>query len=756
MGNGIIQDFSSTAATLIASNGTFSGSINGAIGLTKQSAGTLTLSGTNGYNGTTTISGGTLIFTDDTSGLTGTMTDNAAVIFNQASDSSFNQAITGSGTLTKQGTGTLTLSGTNNYTGGTFISGGTLQVASDSNLGAASGGITINGGTLDFTNTTTSNRAITLGASGGSISAGGGGNSLVNVNGVITGTSPLNLSSSSSSSLYLSGTTSNNVTGLTTIQGGTVVLASTGTALNGDVTINSGAVLAEEVSNQIDSGATLTDNGSYNFISGASSQTITSLMGTGNILDNFTPVTLVVSNGNFSGAIGGGGGSIALTKASSGLLTLSGNNTYSGGTNLMGGIIQAGSSSAFGTGTISFTGGTLKYGSGINQDFSSQFSNSPGQAYSIDTNGNTVTFAANLTSLGGSLTKLGAGTLTLSGANTYGATIIGSGAGTLIFTGDYIILAGTLTNNSAVIFNQAANSSFSHLITGGGTLTKTGAGTLTLSAANNYTGGTTVSGGTILATNATALGNASSNVTLDGGNVIYTTGTALNGTLTVGAGGGTLGITSGLGVQLLGQITGSGPLNLSPGPSGIYIFSSVNNMNSGLTTILNGFVQLNSGSNFSLGGNVTINSGATILDFNSEQLVPGATLTDNGTFTLEGTQQTVATLLGGGAIYSDSGAGATMIVGNGNFSGIISDFSGQRMALTKQGSGTLILTGTNAYSGGTTITGGTLQIGNAGRREALRGMCWIMERWSLIDPIATALTESSVDPVRSRKWEAAL
>ena len=85
-----------------------------------------------------------------------------------------------------------------------------------------------------------------------------------------------------------------------------------------------------------------------------------------------------------------------------------------------GGVLSLGSVGALGgSGTISFAGGTLQYSAANQTDYSNRFSQVGNQAYSIDTNGQAVTFATALTSPGGSLAKLGAGTLTLAADNTY-------------------------------------------------------------------------------------------------------------------------------------------------------------------------------------------------------------------------------------------------------------------------------------------------------------------------------------------------
>jgi autotransporter-associated beta strand protein len=93
------------------------------------------------------------------------------------------------------------------------------------------------------------------------------------------------------------------------------------------------------------------------------------------------------------------------------------------------GTLGVGSANALGSsGTISFGGGTLQYSGGHTTDYSGRFSNAANQQYSIDTNGQNVTLASNLTSSGGSFTKLGGGNLILSGSSTYsGATTVSAG-----------------------------------------------------------------------------------------------------------------------------------------------------------------------------------------------------------------------------------------------------------------------------------------------------------------------------------------
>lgn len=109
-----------------ANDATLAGPIAGAGALTKVGAGTLTLSGVNSHTGGTTVSAGTLAGTADS--LHGNISNNATVIFDQATAGTHGGVITGTGDVIKQGLGALTLTGFNTYTGGTLVSAGSLLV----------------------------------------------------------------------------------------------------------------------------------------------------------------------------------------------------------------------------------------------------------------------------------------------------------------------------------------------------------------------------------------------------------------------------------------------------------------------------------------------------------------------------------------------------------------------------------------------------------------------------------------------------
>jgi fibronectin-binding autotransporter adhesin len=125
-----------------------------------------------------------------------------------------NSALSGNTQLVKTDAGTLVLGGANTYTGGTLINGGTVQIASDTNLGAATGDVTLNGGTLATAANLTSGRSFTVAGPGTFLTA-------------------------SSTTLTLTGALSGNGA-LTKAGVGTLVVTGNGGGYAGAVTVASG------------------------------------------------------------------------------------------------------------------------------------------------------------------------------------------------------------------------------------------------------------------------------------------------------------------------------------------------------------------------------------------------------------------------------------------------------------------------------------------------------------------------------------
>ncbi len=239
---------------------TFSGVIGGTGTLTKAGSGTLTLSGANTYTGTTTVADGTLLLSggaalDDANAVTvsfgailalvanetiGSLAGNGTVDLStftltaggDGTSTTFSGIAAGTGGLTKAGTGTLTLSGANAYTGATTVSGGTLSITDDTNLGA--GAVTLAAGTtLAVTGATTIDNAIALTGAATIDNA-----AAVTASGIVSGTGPL--TKAGAGTLTLSGT--NTYTGATTVSAGTVLVTGT-IATSSGVQVSSGGTL---------------------------------------------------------------------------------------------------------------------------------------------------------------------------------------------------------------------------------------------------------------------------------------------------------------------------------------------------------------------------------------------------------------------------------------------------------------------------------------------------------------------------------
>ncbi|EBH0274506.1 fibronectin-binding autotransporter adhesin ShdA [Salmonella enterica] len=373
------------SATLALSQGTLDNNVTGEGQIVKSGSDELIVTGDNTYSGGTTISGGTLTADHADSLGTGAVANSGVL---QVGEGELENTLSGSGSLVKTGTGELTLSGDNTYSGGTTITGGTLTADHADSLGSGdidnSGVLKVGEGDLENT----------LSGSG----------SLVK-----TGTGELTLSGG------------NDYSGGTTIIGGTL------TADHAD-SLGTGAVANSGV--------------------------------------------LQVGEGELENTLSGSG---SLVKTGTGELTLSGDNSYSGGTTIIGGTLTADHADLLGTGAVA-NSGVLQVGEGELE---------------------------NTLSGSGSLVKTGTGELTLSGDNSYsgGTTIIG---GTL--TADHADSLGTgAVANSGVL--QVGEGELENTLSGSGSLVKTGTGELTLSGDNSYSGDTTIADGTLIAANVNALGS---------------------------------------------------------------------------------------------------------------------------------------------------------------------------------------------------------------------------------------------------------
>jgi fibronectin-binding autotransporter adhesin len=657
----------------LTSNGTTAGSIQGA-GTYQLGSKTLTV----GLNGFTTEVSGT-VADGGLGGGTG-------------------------GALIKVGTGTLTLSGLNTYSGGTSLNGGIVAVNSDSNLGT--GPLSFNGGTLEILAAgggITSNKPITLLANGGTFQTDAG--TISTLRGAISGEGSLtsdngSLRKSGSGTLVLSGL--NTYGGITIVQGGILQAGSpTGLSPNAGMTVISVLDL-----NGFDS--------TVAFLSG--SGTVTNSSATPADLTLGTSIAGAPST-TFFGTLTG---PLQLTVSAGVQLSLQGINTYSGGTNIVnGGMVSMLNESNLGTGPLLFDGGTLVLG----QPFAAVTFEKP---VTLNPGGGTlqVEFLSSATLSGpiggkGALTEFGVGKLILSGTNTYaggthilfGTVEVGGdsnlGTGPLSFTRgtlEALAAGGGIVSTKAITLNPGGGtfladadttSSLSGAITGVGSWTKQGPGTLILAGTNTYAGATNVALGTLEAASSSSLSPKSAFTVIS--------------VLDLEGFNNSIGSLSGTGIVRNG---GSRPANLTVG------LDQTNTIFSGMLTDGRSTIELTKA-----GGGILILSGANLY---SGATNVAAGILEAGSFTalsphsafnvtsgleLNGFSNAIGSLAGTGTVSNQGAKGVNLTVGANNanttFSGVLTN-GRSGLELTKIGSGTLALTGLNSYSGGTNIDGGRL------------------------------------------------
>ncbi|MGM3824523.1 autotransporter-associated beta strand repeat-containing protein, partial [Salmonella sp. NW392] len=554
-------DVTNDAVLELNTGGDFDNAISGSGQVVKSGDKTLTLSGANSYTGGTTISGGTLVASNVEALGSGDITDNATLELNTGGD--FDNAISGSGQVVKSGDETLTLSGTNTYTGGTTISGGTLIATHVNALGT---------GAID-------NRAsLLLDASGQfavtDLTTESGGNTEIGAGSTLQATTltqksdstlTINLNSNTAdpvihaaSQVSLAGTL--DITGVgdvldsdpaSTDDLDTFTLIASDKTIAGDFEKLTVAGMDADLADFITVDGRIDDTGKQYELTTALTwyadrdDAVTDAHGTFNLTnaDGSFAVNTVLENVDATldpdSATGWDGTS--LIKQGAGTLILNAENTYTVGTTISGGTLVATNVDALGSGDVTDdatlelnTGGTFDNaisGSGqVVKSGDKMLTLSGTNSYSGGTliSGGTLV-ATNVDALGsgdvtddatlelntggtfdnaisgsGQVVKSGDDTLTLSGSNTYtGGTIISGG--TLVASNVEALGTGDVTNDAVLELNTGGD--FDNAISGSGQVVKSGDETLTLSGSNTYTGGTTINDGTLIATSVDALGS---------------------------------------------------------------------------------------------------------------------------------------------------------------------------------------------------------------------------------------------------------
>jgi autotransporter-associated beta strand protein len=726
----------------------FDGTIGGNGGL-NVSGGTQVLAGSsNTYAGGTTVSnGGTVAIYDDgalgtggvtldegtlqtngdvNSGRAITVTDSGTIDTNSGTTFNHGGIVDGNGDFVKDGqgilnqTGALTQDGAtivnggllvlastdNSYTGGTVVNnGGALQVSSDANLGASTGGLTINGGVLYTTDTMSTSRDVTLG--GGGIFANDA-NEALTLNGTVSGTG-----------------------GVKQLGQGTLVL-------NGDNTYTGGTSIGSQGTVQVGDDANLGDASGGIQIDNGTLHTTGDIDSTRNIDVTAMGGNIVTDAGTTFATGGGvsGGGQINKGGAgtlqidgnanqtggftvNSGTLVLNGDNGYMGPTVVMGGAtLQVNSGNALGStlgnglimaeGTLATTGDV---------DTAKQIGMIGGATFDIGT-GTTMTSRGDLIGQG-PVIKTGDGTLVLDHANSFnGDTRIDDGTlqiasdanlgtgGDLIFNGGSLHTTGsfdtardlTLTSSGGIDTDAGTTVVATGNVNGAAGLVKNGAGTLDISGVashtggttvnsgtlilggnNTYTGGTTINGGTLQVSSDANLGNASNGITIDGGNLAITQTMTTDRDIVIGSHGASITTLDGVTLNQHGDMSGDGGLVKLGG--GTLVVSGTNSFTGG-TLIQGGVIRIDSGSSLGTG----------------QILLKGGTL------------QTVATLGTGQQVVISGDSGVNVDTGTTTvLSGNLVAAAGDG-CFVKTGKGHLSLTGHSTLASGACVQEGQLSV----------------------------------------------
>jgi outer membrane autotransporter protein len=590
------------------------------------------------------------------------------------------------GSLILQGDflGTLVLTGTNTYNGGTTILTGVLQLGSVGATGSIVGAVT-NNDTFNIVNGNTAGITTITNNSFGTTSffnASTAGNTPITNNGGFTAF--FNTSTAGTAAITNNGGTTEFFDSsraghavITTNDGGFTEFFATSTADNATLNVNSGGETEfNNASNAVN--ATITNAGgvtNFNDTSAAGSATIAnSANGTTNFNNASTAGNATITN-NFDGLANFNNTSTA------------GNSTI---TNNLGGATIFFNSSTAGNATVTNNGGLTLFGGTSTAANSSITTNDGGKTFflQLSTGGQArlVTNAGGIVDIS-ELTSAGMPAGSIQGAGTYflGSKALTVGLNNLSTTVSGAILdGGTPVPTIGVSILLRGPLPSANPLNIGGSLIKVGAGTLTLTGANTYSGGTSFNGGILAANSDANLGTGP--LSFNGGELqaLATGGGIISSkTITLNAEGGTF-LADGGTTSIFSALI-SGPGSLTKDGLGALVLTGPNTYSGG-TSFNGGFVAVNSDANLGTGP-LSFNGGGL------QALAAGGGLTTNKAITLDA---------GGGTFSADAGTIST-------FSAAISGPG----SLTKNGFGALVLSGANTYQGGTVLNAGTLTVNGA-------------------------------------------
>ena len=515
-------------------------------------------------------------------------------------------------------------------------------------------------------------------------------NLLATQSGTITGSGGLTYNSAGTLNL----TAANTFSGATRVQAGTLNLGNVNALQNSTLDMNG------------------SDAGSIGFgVAGTNTYMVGGLQGSRNLAigGNSLSVGGNAASTTYSGGLSGSG---SLTKAGTGTLTLSGSSSHSGGTTLSAGTIVAGNDAALGTGTLTFASAGVTLSATGSRTLANDIALAASGTIAIG--GSPATLSGAISGAG-RLTKTGTGTLTLSGASSYsGGTLIAGGVGlssTVRLGSNSALGTGTVTISGS---NAGSGST---LDLNGATISNT----IVIPALGSGIADT----GALQNTNTSTAAVVNGPVQLGGGNYVGGNGSiTFNGLIS----GGTTAFYA-LFKQGAGTWTLANPANTFDGLyyqiGGVTEVTKLANQGEA-SSLGQASVSQNSvsfGFNGSGGGTLRyIGSAASTSD--RQFLLSGDTAAASNVIEANGTTPAASLTLTGNLSANRAGSYSATLGGTNAgvnvYAGAIGNGSGS-VALVKQGSATWALTGANSYTGATTVSSGTLKVGNSGTTGVLGG-----------------------------------
>ncbi|ACB76017.1 autotransporter-associated beta strand repeat protein [Opitutus terrae PB90-1] len=676
--NGSINLGGGTRTLTVANTGTttFAGVVTEPYysGIVKAGSGTLVLQGANTYSAPTTVSAGTLVLANSSAlGASGTWGHSIAsgatlalqggITVNQGGFSVDGTGDTGTGAF-RNISGSNTLAGQLTFNGNTSIiaDAGTLTLSGNPQIGA---------------------NTVTVGGAGNVVMSGA-----ANGAGGFTKTGAGTLTFSGSSANYFNNLLVDDGTVLLSKTAGTGAVGGNGAIVVGNSSgLASSAILRLGANEQIpDSATSFTINGDGLLDLNNFAETIDRLAGTGNVALGTSGALTVGAASNsstFAGTISGSG---TLTKAGSGTFTLTGTNTYTGATTILQGTLQLGAGGT--TGSLA--------GSSIVNNGSLVFNRSNDFTYSGTISGS------------GTVVQNGPGAVTLSGNNSYtGSTTINLGTLKLGSAGSAgngplgTIAAGTVVNaGGALDLNGYTLANAEALSLQGSGVSSSGALTNSSATAVSYAGG-------VLLTNDVAMGGV--------GNITLTSGLSDNGTgrTLTKVGAGTLTLNAAATLWSGGNVVVNRGTFAVGATNALGTYATPNVVVNATTAGTTATFATNNSVSQTIQSLTFGGAGATSTSTNTVSLGSGSTLTLAGNVSYDATNNPLgATIAGAGTLALGSSSRTFDIANSSNAASdltVSSNLSGSG-SLVKTGAGTLALSGTNSgFTGGVTVNAGTLR-----------------------------------------------